>query len=73
MVAPASADVPGPKVGTYSEPPCPLTPELRSDIAYRRAQGHPWEALGVTLRYDCNALRRACENDPDFAEAQDKA
>jgi len=40
MVAPA-ADVPGPKVGTYAEPPCPLTPELRSDIAYRRAQGHP--------------------------------
>ena len=74
MVAPASAEVPaGPKVGTFSEPPCPLPPELRSDIAYRRAQGHPWDALGVTLRYDSNALRRACENDPDFAEAQEKA
>jgi len=73
MVAPVSAEVPGPKVGTYSEPPCPLTPELRSDIAYRRAQGHPWDALGVTLHYSPDALRRACENDPDFAEAQEKA
>ena len=72
MVAP-TAEVPGPKVGTYSEPPCPLPPELRSDIAYRRACGHPWDALGVTLRYSPDALRRACENDPDFAEAQEKA
>jgi hypothetical protein len=72
MVAP-TVEVPGPKVGTFSEPPCPLPPDLRSDIAYRRAQGHPWDALGVTLRYDSNALRRACENDPDFAAAQDRA
>ena len=75
MVAPLSAEVPaaGPKVGTFHEPPCPLPPELRSDIAYRRAQGHPWDALGVTLHYSADALRRACENDPDFAQAQDKA
>ena len=74
MVAPLSAEVPaGPKVGTFHEPPCPLTPELRSDIAYRRAGGSPWEALGAMFRYDCAALRRACENDPDFAAAQEKA
>jgi hypothetical protein len=72
MVAP-TVEVSGPKVGTFSEPPCPLPPDLRSDIAYRRAQGHPWDALGVTLRYDSNALRRACENDPDFAAAQERA
>src|ERR1700712_3936838 len=68
MVAPAE-----PRVGTYAEPPCPLTPELRSDIAFRRAQGHAWLALGVSLHYDCDALRRATENDPDFAAAQEKA
>jgi hypothetical protein len=72
MVAP-TVEVPGPKVGTFSEPPCPLTPELRSDIAYRRARGEGWDSLGVVFRYSCDALRRACENDPDFAAAQEKA
>ena len=73
MVAHASAEPSDARVGTFLEPPCPLTPELRSDIAYRRAHGHPWDALGVTLHYHSDALRRACENDPDFAAAQAKA
>ena len=73
MVAPASAEVPGPGGGTFSEPPCPLPPELRSDIAYRRDQGHPWDAIGCVFHYQSDALRRACENDPDFAAAQEKA
>ena len=63
MVAPAA----------FADPPCPLPPALRSDIAYRRAHGHSWDALGVTLRYHPDALRRACEADPEFAAAQDKA
>ena len=49
MVARASADTAAePRIGTFSEPPCPPPPALRSDIAYRRACGHPWEALGVS-------------------------
>ncbi len=68
MVAPAEA-----RVGTFTEPPCPLTPELRSDIAYKRAHGHPWEAVGVTLNYNSDALRRATENDPEYAAVQEKA
>jgi hypothetical protein len=72
MVAP-TVEVPGPKVGTFSEPPCPLPPDLRSDIAYRRARGEGWDSLGVVFHYSCDALRRACENDPDFAAAQERA
>ena len=68
MVAPAES-----RIGTFDNPPCPLPPELRSDIAYRRAHAHPWDALGVTLHYHPDALRRACENDPDFAAAQARA
>src|SRR5262245_16084502 len=74
VAAPTPAETPaGPRVGTSSEPPCPLPPELRSDIAYRRASGHPWDAIGVSLRYSPDALRRATENDPEFAAAQEKA
>ncbi len=68
MVTPAES-----RVGTFTEPPCPLPPNLRSDIAYRRAQGHRWEAIGVALNYHSNALRQATENDPEFAAAQEKA
>ncbi len=71
MVAPAEpSDV---RVGTFHEPPCPLTPELRSDLAYRRAQGETWHSLGVVFRYHSDALRRAAENDPEFAAAQERA
>ena len=70
MVAPTSAEGASPRVGTLNEPPCPLPPDLRSDIAYRRARGEGWDSLGVVFRYSCDALRRACENDPGFAEAQ---
>ena len=74
MVAPTSAEpAADPRVGTWSEPPCPLPPELRSDIAYRRASGHPWDAIGVSLHYSPDALRRATENDPEFAAVQEKA
>ena len=68
MVAPAEA-----RIGTFAEPPCPLPPDLRSDIAYRRAHGSSWDAVGTVLRYHSDALRRACENDPDFAAAQERA
>ena len=74
MVAPTSAEsVPGPRIGTFAEPPCPLPPELRSDIAYRRACGHPWDAIGTVLHYHSDALRRATENDPEFAAVQERA
>ena len=62
-----------PPASTFNSPPCPLTPELRSDIAYRRAHGHSWDAIGVTLHFHSDALRRASENDPDFAAAQERA
>ena len=68
MVAPAEA-----RIGTFAEPPSPLTPELRSDIAYRRAQGHSWDAIGVVFHYHSDALRRAAEGDPEYAAAQEKA
>ena len=60
-------------MAAFAEPPCPLTPELRSDIAYRRAHGHPWDAIGVTMHYAPDALRRATENDPEFDAVQDRA
>jgi len=50
-----------------------MTPEFRSDLAYRRAQGWSWKELGGTLSCDPDALRRATENDPQFAEAQERA
>ncbi len=59
--------------GTHAEPPNPLTPELRSEIAYRRAQGHRWEAIGCALRYSSEALRRLVEADPEFGAVQEKA
>jgi hypothetical protein len=65
MVAPAS--------NSFNDPPCPLPPELRSDVAYRRACGHPWDAIGLSVHYDPDALRRATENDPEFAAVQEKA
>jgi hypothetical protein len=79
MVAPASepttaADpAPPARLGTFTGPPCPLPPELRSDVAHRRAHGHSWDAVGCALRYHPDALRRACESDPDFAAAQERA
>lgn len=80
MVAPANASVNAfadpvleARDGPFPEPPCPLTPELRSDLAYRRAAGYAWVALAATLHYDPDALRRAAENDPEFAAAQEKA
>ena len=36
MVAP-TAEVPGPKVGTFNEPPCPLPPDLTAALASCRA------------------------------------
>ena len=68
MVAPAES-----RIGTFAEPPCPLPPDLRSDVAYRRAHSGSWDAVGTALRYHPDALRRACENDPDFAAAQERA
>ncbi len=55
------------------EPPHPLTPELRSDLAYRLACGYSWNALGGALHCDPDALRRAAENDPEFPAAQERA
>ena len=68
--APAPADT---RVGSFTEPPCPLTPALRSDVAYRRAEGHPWDTIGVAVRYHPDALRRAAEDDPDFPAALERA
>ena len=80
MVAPTSAPLhdapdapPEPRVGTYDNPPCPLTPELRSDIAYRRAFGSPWVAIAGMFHYDEDAIRRATENDPDYPAALERA
>lgn len=47
-------------------PPLPLPPELRSDVADRRARGAAWEEVGAALRFDPDALRRACTADPAF-------
>ena len=60
-------------MAVQTEPLCPLTPELRSDIAYRRAQGVTWEAVAAHLSCNADAIRRATENDPAFAEVQEKA
>ena len=77
MVAPAPApapeSAPAPEKHSFNAPPCPLPPELRSDIAYRRAQGSSWDAVGVVFKYHPDALRRAAENDPAFAAAQERA
>jgi hypothetical protein len=79
MVAPASdpttaVDPALPaRAGTFSNPPCPLPPDLRADVAHRRAQGHPWDAVGCALRYSPDALRRACDADPAFAQALERA
>ena len=62
-----------PVVGSFAEPPCPLAPALRSDVADRRAEGHPWATIGVALRYHPDALRRAAEGDPDFPAALERA
>lgn len=74
MVATATTDTAADtRVGTWAEPPCPLTPALRSDIASRRAEGHPWSTIGVALGHHSDALRRAAEDDPDFPAALERA
>jgi hypothetical protein len=50
-------------------PPLPLSAELRADVAYRRARGASWDAVGAKLRFDADALRRAATADPLFAAA----
>lgn len=54
-------------------PPGPLSPELRSDLAYGRACGRSWKALAGPLGYDPGALRRAAEADPQYAAALERA
>jgi len=48
-------------------PPSPLPPDRRADIAYRRARGASWEAIGAAFRYDPDALRRLLADDAAFA------
>jgi hypothetical protein len=55
------------------QPPLPLSPELRSDLAARRAGGESWDAIGAALRFDPAALRRAAAADPLFAAEYDAA
>jgi hypothetical protein len=55
------------------DPSTPMTPELRSDIAYRRANGWSWKDLAGVLQCDADALRRVTENDPEYAPAQERA
>ena len=59
--------------GTFDQPPCPLPPDLRSDLAYRRACGRSWASMADALGYHPDALRRATENDPEFPAAQERA
>jgi hypothetical protein len=74
MTAPISDfDPSGPRAGALPEPPCPLPPELRSDVAYSRACGHAWDLIAAVFGYNPDALRRACENDPAFEPAQQRA
>ncbi len=56
-----------------TEPTTPLTPQLRSDLAYGRATGRSWQSLADEYGYDPGALRRATEVDPDFDAAQQYA
>ena len=55
------------------DPPLPLAPNLRADIARHRAEGRSWGAVGAALKFDPGALRRACEADPTFPAALDAA
>jgi hypothetical protein len=54
-------------------PPVPLSPELLTDVAGRRADNVSWVIVGATLKFDCDALRAAAEADPRFAPALDRA
>ena len=67
MTAPAQplAPLPG--------PPLPLSSEVSSSAAYRRASGESWEQVGAALRFDPDALRRAAEADPLFAARFEQA
>jgi hypothetical protein len=58
---------------TPFDPSAPMTPQLRSAIAYRRAHGRSWEELAGDLKCDPDALRYAAEADPEFAAAQERA
>ena len=49
-----------------SAPPVPLPPDLRADVAYRRARGASWEEIAAAFRFDPDALRRAAHRDPEF-------
>jgi hypothetical protein len=62
-----------PVAPSFTDPSCPLSPELRSDLAYRRARGRTWDDLGQALGCNPDALRRAAENDPEFAAAAKRA
>ena len=62
-----------PAAPLLSEPPCPLTPELRSDLAFGRACGRSWKGLAEGRGHDPDALRRAAESDPEFAGALERA
>jgi hypothetical protein len=53
--------------------PISLTPEVRADVAYRRARGDSWEAVGAALQLDADALRRAADADPLFVAAYERA
>lgn len=62
-----------PGAETLPKPPLPLSAELRTDVARRRADGRSWEAIGAALRFDPDALCRACAADPAFVAAQAEA
>jgi hypothetical protein len=53
-------------------PPLPLSAELRAEVAYRRARGASWDAVGAALQLDADALRRAATTDPLFAAALER-
>jgi hypothetical protein len=55
------------------DPSGPLSPDLRSEIAYFRARGRSWEDLAGVFKCDPGALRRATEKDPAFAAEQKRA
>jgi hypothetical protein len=52
--------------------PVPLSAELRSDVAYRRARGASWDAVAAAAGCDPDTLRRAATADPLFAAAYER-
>jgi hypothetical protein len=46
-----------------------LSPEVRAEVAYRRARGASWDTVGAAVQLDADTLRRSVAADPLFAAA----